>query len=201
MILTARDLAAEPEGKREPVEILLVVNILQTLYTQALTVRKMGLAFAIMNWGFGCVSKPSACLLLLALRSHRSHQYLPNETLAHKTPNPAALHLEEEQAQMLTPMQIHGHTAFCQEAHTECQEHCTSSGLPMPVKMLVAGSIWQRRPQGCQRPPGPWGQRSTWRIPAPAPSQWVAVLAATTVPRLWSTGEVDVTSYEAAKRV
>lgn len=33
MILTARDLAAEPKGKREPVEILLVVNILQTLHS------------------------------------------------------------------------------------------------------------------------------------------------------------------------
>lgn len=71
MILTARDLAAEPERKREPVEILLVVNILQTLYTQAFAVRKIGLAFAAMNWGFSCASKPSACLLLLALRNHR----------------------------------------------------------------------------------------------------------------------------------
>lgn len=78
MILTVRDLAAEPGGKREPVEILPVVNILQTLYTQALAVKKMGLAFAAMNPGFGSASKPSACRLLLTLHSHRSHQYVPN---------------------------------------------------------------------------------------------------------------------------
>lgn len=78
MILTARDLAAEPEGKSAPMEIVLVVNILQTLHTQVLTVRKMGLAFAVTNRGFSCVSKTSACLLLPALHSHRSHQCLPN---------------------------------------------------------------------------------------------------------------------------
>ncbi|KAK4829782.1 LOW QUALITY PROTEIN: hypothetical protein QYF61_006581 [Mycteria americana] len=78
----------------------------------ALAVRKTGLAFATMNWGFGCASKPSAYLLLLALRSHRSHQYLPNKTFAHESPN-----LEEEHAQTLTPMQTRGYTAFCQEAH------------------------------------------------------------------------------------
>jgi len=78
LILTARDLPAVPERKREPVEILLVVNILQTLYAPALAVRKMELALAAVNWRFSCASKPSVCLLL-ALRSHRSHQYSPSK--------------------------------------------------------------------------------------------------------------------------
>lgn len=46
MILTARDLTAEPEWKREPAEMLPVANILQTR-----VVRKMGLAFVIRNGG------------------------------------------------------------------------------------------------------------------------------------------------------
>lgn len=78
MILTTRNLAPEPEGKRAPVEIVLVVNILQTFHIQVLTVRKTGLALVVMNRGFSCVSKTSACWLLLALHNHRSHQCLPN---------------------------------------------------------------------------------------------------------------------------
>lgn len=46
MILTARDLTAEPEWKRQPAEMLPVANILQTR-----VVRKMGLAFVIRNGG------------------------------------------------------------------------------------------------------------------------------------------------------
>lgn len=46
MILTARDLTAEPEWKREPAEMLPVANILRTR-----VVRKMGLAFVIRNGG------------------------------------------------------------------------------------------------------------------------------------------------------
>lgn len=60
MILTARDLTAEPEWKREPAEMLPVANILQTR-----VVRKMGLAFVIRNGGFRCSTEPSACLLVL----------------------------------------------------------------------------------------------------------------------------------------
>lgn len=60
MILTVRNLGAEAEGKRRPVEIVLVLNVLQTLHTQVLTVRKTGLAFVVMNRGFSCVRKTSA---------------------------------------------------------------------------------------------------------------------------------------------
>lgn len=67
MILTARDLTAEPEWKREPAEMLPVANILRTH-----VVRKMGLAFVIRNGGFRCSIEPSACLLVLPFCTQKS---------------------------------------------------------------------------------------------------------------------------------
>lgn len=72
-IFTARNLAAEPEGKRAPVEIVLVVSILQTLHLQVPTVRKTGLVFTVLSRGFGCVCYVS----LLASSSPSQPQVTP----------------------------------------------------------------------------------------------------------------------------
>lgn len=162
----------------------------------------MGLAFAVMNWRFGCASDPSACVLLLALHSHRSHQYLPDKTLAHKTPNPAAPHLEEKHLTNTDPhANLRAHSLLPGGTSIRSIAHLQTSPCQWKSSQQAAFGLRHRQPQGCQWPPGSWGWRRTWRIPTPGPSQRVVVLSATTVPRLWSTGEVEVPSHEAAKHV
>lgn len=43
---------------------------------------------------------------------------------------------------MCTNTDPHANAQPFARRHTGCQDHCTSLGLPTPVRMLVAGSIW-----------------------------------------------------------
>lgn len=140
----------------------------------------------------------SACFFSPFTATGHTSTPLPNKTFAHKTPNPLTPCLEEEHAQMLTTTQTGRCTAFCQEAHAASgplhifrpSHTCHRQHLgPISVSIRYASDLQAsidagppRGPQNCSLPVS-------------------SCLITITVPRLWSTDDMEVPFCEATNHM
>lgn len=104
--------------------------------------RKMGLAFASMNWGFGCAKashQPACFFSPFSTAGHTSTFQIRHLNIKPQTQLPCPW--RKSMHKRWPPCKPAGMQPFARR-HMGCREHRTSSDLPIPVKTLVAGTIW-----------------------------------------------------------